>query len=80
MEIKRFGKFLFEMKKAYGEDYSLRAINPGDKVKYMGSNYYVITSNEVVLELSKNMESNPGERGNFLVNRSMFRERGAISD
>ena len=30
MEIKRFGAFLNEMKKAYGEDFSLRDIKAGD--------------------------------------------------
>lgn len=80
MEIKKFGQFLTEMKKAYGQDYSLRDVKPGDQVKYAGTNYHVIDSNEVVLELSKDKNSNPGDRSNFFVNRSMFREKGAIAD
>ena len=80
MEIKKFDRFITEMKKYYGEDYSLRDIKPGDQVKYDGTNYHVVDSNEVVLELSKNKDSNPGDRGNFFVNRNMFKERGAISD
>ena len=37
MEIKRFGAFLNEMKKAYGEDFSLRDIKAGDKVRAIGN-------------------------------------------
>lgn len=80
MEIKRFGKFLNEMKKSYGEDFSLRDISKGEEVTYMGTKYHVIDSNEVVLELSKNKDSKPGEKGNFFVNRNMFKRNGAISD
>lgn len=80
MEIKRFGSFLNEMKKQYGEDYSLRDINPGDRVTYMGTKYYVVDSNEVVLELSKNENTKQGEKGNFFVNRNMFKKNGAIPD
>lgn len=80
MEIKRFGKFLNEMKKSYGEDFSLRDVEKGQQVTYMGTRYYVIDSNEVVLELSKNKDSKIGEKGNFFVNRNMFKRNGAIPD
>jgi hypothetical protein len=80
MEIKKIGKFLNEMKKSYGEDFSLRDIEKGQVVTYMGTRYYVIDSNEVVLELSKNEDAKIGEKGNFFVNRNMFKRNGAIPD
>jgi len=80
MEIKKIGKFLSEMKKSYGEDFSLRDIEKGQIVTYMGTRYYVIDSNEVVLELSKNGDAKIGEKGNFFVNRNMFKRNGAIPD
>jgi hypothetical protein len=80
MEIKKIGKFLSEMKKSYGEDFSLRDIEKGQVVTYMGTRYYVIDSNEVVLELSKNEDAKIGEKGNFFVNRNMFKRNGAIPD
>lgn len=80
MEIKKIGKFLNEMKKSYGEDFSLRDIKKGQVVTYMGTRYYVIDSNEVVLELSKNEDAKIGEKGNFFVNRNMFKRNGAIPD
>lgn len=80
MEIKRFYTFLNEMKKAYGDDFSLRDIEPGQTVTYMGTRYHVIKSNEVVLELSKDKDSKEGDRKNLLVNRAMFKQNGAISD
>jgi len=80
MEIKKIGKFLSEMKKSYGEDFSLRDIEKGQIVTYMGTRYYVIDSNEVVLELSKNEDAKIGEKGNFFVNRNMFKRNGAIPD
>jgi hypothetical protein len=80
MEIKKIGKFLNEMKKSYGEDFSLRDIEKGQVVTYMGTRYHVIDSNEVVLELSKNEDAKIGEKGNFFVNRNMFKRNGAIPD
>ena len=80
MEIKKIGKFLNEMKKSYGEDFSLRDIEKGQVVTYMGTRYYVIDSNEVVLELSKNEDAKIGEKGNLFVNRNMFKRNGAIPD
>jgi hypothetical protein len=80
MAIKKIGKFLSEMKKSYGEDFSLRDIEKGQVVTYMGTRYYVIDSNEVVLELSKNEDAKIGEKGNFFVNRNMFKRNGAIPD
>lgn len=80
MEIKRFYQFLNEMKKPYGEDYSLRDIQKGDIVAYRGTRYFVIDSNEVMLELSKDKDAEAGNRKNLLVNRNMFKEYGAIPD
>lgn len=80
MEIKKFDKFLNEMEKSYGQDYSLRDVKIGQIVAYRGSRYFVIDANEVVLELSKNKDAAPGDRNNVLANRSMFREYGAIPD
>ena len=80
MKIKRFGKFLNEMKKSYGEDFTLRDIEKGQLVTYMGTKYHVIDANEVVLELSKNKEAKPGDKGNFFVNRNMFKQNGAIPE
>jgi hypothetical protein len=78
MKIKRFGYFLNEMKKGYGDDFSLRDINPGEVVTYMGTRYHVIDSNEVILELSKDKDAKKGDKGNFLVNRGMFKQNGSI--
>ena len=78
MKIKRFQKFLNENKDSLGDNFSLRNIKKGTEVTYQGTKYYVIDSNEVVLELSKNKESKKGEKENFLVNRNMFRENGTI--
>ena len=39
-----------------------------------------IDSNEVVLELSKNDQAKVGEKGNFFVNRNMFKQNGAIPE
>lgn len=80
MEIKKFDKFLNEMEKSYGQDYSLRDVKRGQIVAFRGSRYFVIDSNEVVLELSKDRDAMPGDRNNVLANRSMFREYGAIPD
>jgi hypothetical protein len=80
MEIKKFNKFLNEMKKSYGEDFSLRDVEKGQIVTYTGTRYYVIDSNEVVLELSKNKDAKIGEKSNFFVNRNMFKRNGAIPD
>ncbi len=79
-EMKRFYDFLNEMKKGYGDDFSLRDIKKGEIVTYMGTRYHVVDSNEVVLELSKDKEAKPGEKKNLLVNRNMFRQNGAIPD
>ena len=80
MEIKKFDKFLNEMEKSYGQDYSLRDVKIGQIVAFRGSRYFVIDANEVVLELSKDKDAIPGDRNNVLANRSMFREYGAIPD
>lgn len=80
MEIKKFDKFLNEMEKSYGQDYSLRDVKIGQIVAFRGSRYFVIDANEVVLELSKDKDAMPGDRNNVLANRSMFREYGAIPD
>lgn len=80
MKIKRFYPFLNEMKKEYGDDFSLRDIDPGKIVTYSGTRYYVIKSNEVVLELSKDKDSKEGDKENILVNRAMFKQNGAISE
>ena len=80
MKMKRFGKFLNEMKKSLGDDFSLRDIEPGQEVKYQGSKYYVIDANEIVLELSKEKSAKVGDRSNFFVNRNMFKQWGAIAD
>jgi hypothetical protein len=80
MKIKRFGKFLNEMQKSLGDDFSLRDVKPGQEVKYQGSKYYVIDANEVVLELSKEKSAKVRDKGNFFVNRNMFKQWGAIAD
>ena len=80
MQIRKFKTFLNEMKKHPGDDYSLRDINPGDEVSYQGSKYYVIDSNEVVLVLNKEPNASTDDRKNFLVNRNMFKQFGAIKD
>lgn len=68
------------MKKTYGEEYDLTQIQKGEVVIYRGSRYFVIDSNYVVLELSKNEDSKPGDRSNKFVNKSMFNTGGAIPD
>jgi hypothetical protein len=80
MEIKRFKAFLNEMKKGYGQDYSLEDVTKGEIVAYRGTRYFVIDSNEYMLELSKDKDAVPGDRKNLLANKSMFREYGAIPD
>jgi hypothetical protein len=80
MEIKRFYDFLNEMRKGYGEDFSLRDVKKGEIVAFRGTRYFVIDSNEVILELSKDKDASQGDRKNILANRSMFREYGAIPD
>jgi len=76
MKLKRFGNFLNESKGVS----SLSEITPGSLVHYDGSPYYVIVSDDYTVELSKNPEALSGDRGNFLVNASMFMDRGFIGD
>ena len=80
MKIHKFKSFLNEMKKSYGDDFSLKDIKPGQEVIYQGTKYYVITSNEVVLELNKNKDAKTLGEGYFYVNRNMFKTHGAIKN
>jgi hypothetical protein len=73
--IKNFRSFINEA----NQQYTLGDIKPGSVVRYDGSPYYVITSDDFVLELSKYPDSEPGSRKNLFVNAVMFRERGLIS-
>jgi hypothetical protein len=73
--IKRFEEFINED----NQQYSLGDIPPGTIVRYDGSPYYVVSSDDFTLELSKKQDSLPGDGGNFFVNAVMFSERGFIS-
>jgi hypothetical protein len=74
--IKRFVEFIKENK----QQNSLGDIAPGTVVRYDGSPYYVVASDDFTLELSKNADSLPGERKNFFVNAVMFSERVFVSE
>lgn len=76
MKLKRFGNFLNESRGIT----SLSQLTPGTLVHYDGSPYYVISSDDYILELSKDPESLKGDKGNFLVNFNMFLEKGFIGD
>jgi hypothetical protein len=73
--IKGFKDFINEEKRQH----TLADIPPGSKVKYDGSTYYVISSDDFTLELSKSPDSLAGDKGNFFVNAVMFSEKGFVS-
>lgn len=73
--IKKFKHFLNEEQERSG----LSSIRPGSIVRYDGTAYYVIYSDDFILELSKDPDAIPGDRNNLLVNAAMFSEKGFIS-
>lgn len=60
--------------KNFGEEYPIQNLKPGQKIVYAAGTYYVLSVDEVIINLSKTPDG-PKE---FTVNQQMFNEKGAI--